>query len=121
MALNGLPAVSVARPHRWRNDWEIGSTRYVHGSGFAICSAVEDAIAAFKQCVDWDPRAKSFLRTEDGYLEIWGGYGPEHRNQVTARRELAGKNLACFCALDKPCHADVLLEIANRPICDEVQ
>lgn len=29
------------------------------------------------------------------------------------RRELAGKNLMCFCALDEPCHADVLLEIAN--------
>jgi hypothetical protein len=28
---------------------------------------------------------------------------------------LRGKNLACFCALDQPCHADVLLELANRP------
>lgn len=27
--------------------------------------------------------------------------------------ELAGKNLACWCPLDQPCHADVLLEIAN--------
>lgn len=26
---------------------------------------------------------------------------------------LRGKNLACWCALDKPCHADVLLEWAN--------
>ena len=26
---------------------------------------------------------------------------------------LRGKNLACWCALDQPCHADVLLEIAN--------
>ena len=29
------------------------------------------------------------------------------------RRELKGKNLACFCPTDKACHADVLLEIAN--------
>ena len=28
-------------------------------------------------------------------------------------RELRGKDLACWCPLDKPCHADVLLEIAN--------
>ena len=28
-------------------------------------------------------------------------------------RELRGKNLACWCPLDQPCHADVLLEIAN--------
>jgi hypothetical protein len=27
--------------------------------------------------------------------------------------ELRGKDLACWCALDQPCHADVLLEIAN--------
>lgn len=27
--------------------------------------------------------------------------------------ELRGKNLACWCPLDVPCHADVLLEIAN--------
>ncbi len=27
--------------------------------------------------------------------------------------ELAGKDLACWCPLDQPCHADVLLEIAN--------
>jgi hypothetical protein len=29
--------------------------------------------------------------------------------------ELRGFNLACFCALDKPCHADVLIELANAP------
>jgi hypothetical protein len=28
--------------------------------------------------------------------------------------ELHGKNLACWCPLDKPCHADILLEIANN-------
>ena len=28
--------------------------------------------------------------------------------------ELRGKDLACWCSLDKPCHADVLLEIANQ-------
>lgn len=29
------------------------------------------------------------------------------------RTELAGKDLACWCPLDQPCHADVLLEVAN--------
>lgn len=28
--------------------------------------------------------------------------------------ELKGKNLACWCALHKPCHADYLLEVANE-------
>lgn len=29
------------------------------------------------------------------------------------RRELAGKDLACYCPIYEPCHADVLLGIAN--------
>jgi hypothetical protein len=31
------------------------------------------------------------------------------------QRELRGKNLCCWCSLALPCHADVLLEIANTP------
>ena len=30
------------------------------------------------------------------------------------QRELRGKNLACWCPLDQPCHADVLLRLANE-------
>lgn len=29
------------------------------------------------------------------------------------RRELKGRDLACYCPLDGPCHADVLIEVAN--------
>jgi hypothetical protein len=32
---------------------------------------------------------------------------------ATLRRDLAGKDLACWCPLDQPCHADSLLEVAN--------
>ena len=28
--------------------------------------------------------------------------------------KLRGKNLACFCPTNSPCHADVLLELANK-------
>lgn len=37
-------------------------------------------------------------------------YARETRLDVS---ELRGKNLACWCPLDQPCHADVLLELAN--------
>lgn len=33
--------------------------------------------------------------------------------RAEARKRLRGKNLACWCPLDQPCHADILLEIAN--------
>jgi hypothetical protein len=29
--------------------------------------------------------------------------------------DLRGKRLACYCPLDKPCHADVLARLANQP------
>ena len=33
---------------------------------------------------------------------------------LSAKAELRGKHLACYCLLGEPCHADVLLEIANK-------
>lgn len=34
---------------------------------------------------------------------------------VAALPELRGRDLACWCKLDEPCHADILLELANGP------
>ncbi len=42
----------------------------------------------------------------------------EGRLEITVeevQRQLRGQNLGCWCPLDRPCHADVLLEVANRP------
>lgn len=33
--------------------------------------------------------------------------------QAAARRQLAGRDLACWCPAAQPCHADVLLAVAN--------
>jgi hypothetical protein len=40
------------------------------------------------------------------------GY-PNRKRLIEALPRLRGKNLACWCALDRPCHADVLLEIVK--------
>lgn len=71
----------------------------------------------------------------DGPNCPWGGIvcGNEEGARLTVvklyRREaerlgvssrLRGKNLACWCALGQPCHADVLLELANTPVCEQV-
>lgn len=39
------------------------------------------------------------------------GFGVFHPDRI--REQLAGKDLACWCPLDQPCHANVLLAIAN--------
>lgn len=38
----------------------------------------------------------------------------EMRRIVEQLEQLRGHDLCCFCPLDKPCHVDVLLEVANR-------
>jgi hypothetical protein len=41
------------------------------------------------------------------------GGNVERARLVEGLPSLRGKNLACWCRLDQPCHADVLLEIGN--------
>lgn len=88
--------VVVARPTKWGNPYRIGED-----SGFyAIPHNRWTAVAFFE--LD--------LRHGDG---IWWESGYRHLTIDDVRAELAGKNLACWCPLDQPCHADVLLELAN--------
>lgn len=48
-------------------------------------------------------------------LTYWVGgrmsWDPEFAEAVASLR---GSDLACWCPLNQPCHADVLLEVANR-------
>jgi len=43
-----------------------------------------------------------------------GGRYSVMRERVGDVGKLRGKNLACWCAPGEPCHADMLLEIANQ-------
>lgn len=46
-------------------------------------------------------------------VENYAAYMERHQ-EFYPLHELHGKDLACWCPLDHPCHADVLLELANR-------
>lgn len=39
---------------------------------------------------------------------------PKDRALQARLPELRGRNLGCWCAPGQPCHADILLEVANR-------
>lgn len=53
---------------------------------------------------------------QSALYRAWLCSGSEQANRVLdAAPILRGKNLACWCALDARCHADVLLELANTP------
>lgn len=91
--------VSVARPTKWGNPFRVGMWR-----GYEAASAVRD----YRK---WIARDHSVRSLENAF-----GWPPIPEEIATLR----GKNLACWCRLDQPCHADVLLDLANRPICDAI-
>lgn len=59
----------------------------------------------------WKDRSK--VATADEAVEKYKGLCAMPSFIARAKKELRGKNLACWCSLENPCHADILLEIAN--------
>ena len=62
------------------------------------------------------PRTSVSAKDKQGVAQTYSGVAlPElfRAAGVTTGGQLRGKNLACWCPLDQPCHADVLLEVAN--------
>lgn len=94
-AQNGLPAQSVARPSPWGNPFSIADVAAELGINARAAQA--EAVA----------RHGRWLR---GELSV--DKAPPSREAI--RAALAGKNLACWCAAGTPCHADVLIAIANE-------
>ena len=102
-------AVVVARPGYWGNPFVLGRTPRrlreldpelwergglgAYDDDHPLTRA--EAVAAYRA---WIPTAVG----RSGRLR-----------SAEAREELRGHDLACWCSLDGPCHADVLLELAN--------
>ena len=106
--------VKVARPGRHGNPFCVGGhfKRYPDGSGiprlglrFVYLQAYEGYQDVTYTTIKSNAEAVEWFRW---YVSTWT---PGHVAKV--REELRGKNLACWCALDAPCHADVLLELAE--------
>jgi hypothetical protein len=54
-------------------------------------------------------------------VALFRQYLADHPELVAAaRRELAGKDLACWCKPGALCHADIWLEVANSPTAPEI-
>lgn len=86
--------VKVDRTTRWGNPYREGDTRSPEGFPFAPNAGPLDRAGAVRQF-----RALTADRLNRDPLFL---------------AELHGKNLACWCKPGEPCHADVLLELANR-------
>lgn len=88
-------AVYVGRPSKWGNHFIVGGR-------------------------NWDPHSETWVDVQDRDIAV-ALYRRElvgllqFRSFQYAITELRGKDLVCWCPLDQPCHADVLLELANAP------
>lgn len=87
-------AVYVGRPTKWGNPFLVGRDGTV-----ADCLRLYRLLAGGFVCLT----TKATPAEQDRARAA----------MESARRELRGKDLLCWCRPDRPCHADVLLEIAN--------
>lgn len=93
-------AVYVGRPTRWGNPISM----YVYDARIpkGTVRPASEVVAKFRELIE----ARDGCSYKSDAL-------PKGIRSEDIKRELRGKDLACWCPLDQPCHADVLLEIAN--------
>lgn len=97
--------VVVSRPTKWGNPFRDSDFRNLVVGKETNAEIAQRCVAAF---VSWlNP-----LTSRDG----WDTEKTEARRErlVESLHELRGKNLACWCKIGEPCHADFLLELANK-------
>jgi Domain of unknown function (DUF4326) len=74
----------------------------------------------FANCFDWQIRMKEHGENEHqakiwatrSFRAVWEKYAAGAYKVYLD--QLRGKDLACWCGPEQPCHADVLLDLANR-------
>lgn len=93
-------AIVVARPSRWGNPYRV--------IGGSVILAKRLNVGEYVLVSSHAPAS----RAVDHMLELYRMSLFPH-GQMRDLTALAGHDLACWCALDAPCHADVLLELAN--------
>ena len=108
-----MPAntVYVGRPSKWGNPWTIARAR---------ASGLFRPDLLYKVCAEEYRAAISVFPVRQWRIKAWREYGGNTAMLIALASkigpvldELRGKNLCCWCPLDQPCHADILLEIAN--------
>jgi hypothetical protein len=99
---------SVTRPHKFGNPYKIGMHNVWDIKDRETGKSLKDILVAKNG-------ENKYHTIEDTLLAYREKIKASGAMQRIIKRELVGKNLACFCPLSSPCHADILLELANEP------
>lgn len=107
LEVNGLAAVRVDRTSPWGNPFRCiddkQRPRIVRGSLFESYNDEANRLLGLKHGMDR-------RHVPDALVVLFRVHAIA---ALPSLEPLRGRNLACWCALDAPCHADVLLELAN--------
>lgn len=103
-------AVYVGRPTKFGNPFGLREVGPVPPKPEPMWAVVYDGTILAR----WDTQALAAADAVDRFRRLmrepWADRPAERELIATLR----GKDLACWCPLDQACHADVLLELANR-------
>jgi hypothetical protein len=110
-------AIYVGRPTRWGNPIRITPERSERGGVMYRVHGSPMDISGGPAYNDLDT-ARYFAAKFFEWDLLNDRYGDAYPSLDDIRRELAGKDLACWCLIDGPCHADFLLEIASGAYAD---
>lgn len=78
-------------------------------------AADAEAVALYRRWIEGENWAAVYARRYTLQRENQGAEMPTPPRLSEVRAALLGLDLCCWCPADQPCHADVLLEIANAP------
>lgn len=106
-------AVVVARPSRWGNPFRLSREDCTESNDAGVCWVVRhgDRRTGYTH----SDTAEEARGEAVALFREWLAVGRLSYGRGEVRAQLRGKNLACWCPIGEPCHADVLLEIANAP------
>lgn len=96
-------AVNCARPTIWGNPFK-------HADNGEAALAYRRLVRGGTESFEMGPDKLQFARNAHKNT-LHHAYGDYVRTE--APKQLAGRALACWCALDAPCHVDVLVALAN--------
>lgn len=106
--------INVTRPGKWGNPFKAG--HYLNGWGKAFVATNVRGLTKSKDIMNLyrsgELDRKITLEESLKWYRIL--IDSLIKSGALNIEELRGKNLACFCKEGEPCHADVLLELANK-------
>ena len=86
--------IYVGRPTKWGNPFHVKEL------------GAEEAVKRYKECILNNTMCYAYIDEIEASIQF-----DRFKWMAENLEQLRGKDLACFCSLSSPCHADILIEL----------